>query len=1697
MPWANRMNKIISIFVCLVYLFATNSLFSQTYNNEWINYNQRYFKIPIFKTGLYKIGYQELVQAGVPLNAIQPDNLQLFQRGTELPIYFEGSADGIFNAQDYFIFYAEKNTCKEDSILFYYGNFLANPYHSVINDTAAVFLTWNSSTVNKRYEIFADTNFTNLTPQSYFIKEDVISFNQNYYTGPQNAVGTTDPRYSHGEGLSSIAYLMGQNCEVNFNTSTFVQGISPINFSVVYSGMSNPSINPDHDIQIEYKNSSGNWISLNQFSFDGYKTFKNDLLINETEVENNLPVRIKNLLNPNYEINSTRLGIHYFKISYPSSFNFNNSSEQLFSIPDAINQASSFLNISGFNRNGSNPILIDLTNKKWIITSLQNGTIKGLVPNSINTKKCLLTSYSQLQSVSSIIPVNETGFFTNYSQFATDSAYLIITHPKLMNAASQYASYRSSVAGGSNNVVLASIKDLNDQFAYGVNGNPLAIKNFCSYLISSYPTSPKNLFLIGKSVHVPEQLILSTYSSNQIEQRRINGSYNLVQSLGYPASDNLLTQGITSNLLSPQIATGRISATNDSTVLYYLNKIIQYEAQPKGQSWQKDVLHLVGGNSAYEQNLFSQYMESNAAILRDTLFGGSIYTFKKNGSAPIDLNTNDSIRQIIENGTALITFFGHGAVAGFEQNIDEPSTYNNAPRFPLLISNSCYTGDYHLPATISASEKFVMSSTSGTIGFLATVSTGVTYALNLYTQEFYRNFSWRNYGNTYGNLVKETIKELQNLSFTNTDSIMKITLLEVSLQGDPAVKPIVNNKPDFEIKNQDISIDSETLVDSISVSIRLKNNGKAVNDSIMVQLQRILPNGSVKNYLRLIKSPYNTSTLNFNIDKDIANGIGLNKFFVEVDHYNQVNESNENNNTTSGYINEFIRGADISPVFPYHYAIVPDLDSVILKASTADPLARVTTYRIQLDTNDLFLNPIINTTITSGGGVIKLNVQLLNSDSLVYFWRVSKDTINAVWRESSFQTIQNKKGWSQAQFHQFKNNTYQFVSYNKPLRKFEFKNTVNSIFCRTGAVGNPNPPYLYFNENAYYFNNLQQNVLSCGGARGWSFVLFDSLSGNPIIARKADTLTNGTYLSQYNSCSCREIDQPVFDFSLFNSCGDRNGDTIGYLNRLEEMLNAIPNGTRVLAYTRNTDPTSKYPPSLIQAFRKIGSDSIQLKTDTTNIIISGIKRSVPHLDAKEALSGYFMQTITLTDTFSSNWSSGYILSEIIGPSTKWRSLHWNYTQLNGNTEGTIFLKIIGIKSNGQTDTLAYFPSDSLNILNLENYIDANVYPNIKLIAFEKDNINYVPPQLKKWQVIYDEVPECAINIQKAYSVKQPKVNEGESVLISVAIDNIGNIPFHDSLIVTYWLEDANGGTHPLPNKFKNNFQAGTFFIDSIIVNTLSYPGKNALWIHVNPVNNLFYQTEQFSFNNIIRIPFEVIGDKVNPLLDVTFDGIHILNGDIVSPTPTILISLKDENRFLALNDTSDFSVFIKKPNSIEETKFNFNNDLLFTPAQLPDNSCKIELRPNNLTDGTYQLRVQAKDRSSNLSGSNDYQIQFEVINKSSITELLNYPNPFSTSTRFVFVLTGNKIPETFKIQIMTITGKVVKEIEKEELGTIRIGRNVTEYTWNGKDEFGDPLANGVYLYRVITKINGVDIEKKATSADEYFKNGWGKMVIIR
>ena len=328
----------------------------------------------------------------------------------------------------------------------------------------------------------------------------------------------------------------------------------------------------------------------------------------------------------------------------------------------------------------------------------------------------------------------------------------------------------------------------------------------------------------------------------------------------------------------------------------------------------------------------------------------------------------------------------------------------------------------------------------------------------------------------------------------------------------------------------------------------------------------------------------------------------------------------------------------------------------------------------------------------------------------------------------------------------------------------------------------------------------------------------------------------------------------------------------------------------------------------------------------------------------------------------------------------------------------------------------------------------------------------------------------------------------------------------DSLKVDYWIEDQGHTRHYINYPRQDSLRTGEVLLDTLSISTLGYGGLNGLWITANPrvSGNIQDQEERFYFNNFAERPFTVNEDKTNPILDVTFDGIHILDKDIVSPEPHIVITLDDENKFLLLNedaDTANVQVSLRRPNSatFEPLYYNINGEeqLKWIPASDEKNIFKIEYTPNYKEDGIYTLKVQGKDKSGNFSGDLSYQISFEVINESTITNLFNYPNPFSTKTHFVFTLTGREVPEHLLIQIMTITGKVVKEIDLADQEMLRIGNNKTTYYWDGKDEFGDYLANGVYLYKVTAKLNGENIKHRATTADKAFKKQIGKMYLMR
>jgi len=95
------------LFLFLLYLSTPVS--SQPFGNEWINYSQSYYKVYIYSTGVYRIGYNALLNGGFPVGSINPKNIQVFNKGVEQYVYISGESDNTFDPGDYIEFYGERN----------------------------------------------------------------------------------------------------------------------------------------------------------------------------------------------------------------------------------------------------------------------------------------------------------------------------------------------------------------------------------------------------------------------------------------------------------------------------------------------------------------------------------------------------------------------------------------------------------------------------------------------------------------------------------------------------------------------------------------------------------------------------------------------------------------------------------------------------------------------------------------------------------------------------------------------------------------------------------------------------------------------------------------------------------------------------------------------------------------------------------------------------------------------------------------------------------------------------------------------------------------------------------------------------------------------------------------------------------------------------------------------------------------------------------------------------------------------------------------------------------------------------------------------------------------------------------------------------------------------------------------------------
>ncbi len=1697
--------------------------------NSWINYSQKYYKIKVAKDGIYRVDSTTLAKAGIPLSSVDPRNFQLFFHGQEQYIYVRGQSDGVFNGSkgDYIEFYGQHNTgalindAASDSLLYTCVNpvpnnpitAVPNPYYSMFNDTSTYFLTWGSSPSAYRMAIAAnDTSFSLSTPYPFFMAHSIYTDNSNFCAGARSMVGAgeaiNDPRYTATVGWFYPTINMGSYQQIILvNNPLYVYKNTGAPDAYVKTFFEGQSIwSPvDHEISI-----SPSWPSANYDTiFEGFVPITKTYTIPGNQLLGNVSIKFISKLPPSTSTPSNLTAVSYVYFQYAHTPNLEGGTNYMMYVKDTTGNLKTYFSLNNLLTKDTVRVY-DLTGHNRYMVTQNGASYKVLVPNSGNTKQCYITSDGYVNMVTKLTPAgtNGTGEFTPYTK-AYKSPYIIITHPSLWTEASAYANYR--YAHNHYQVILANVEELYDQFCYGIEKDPMAIRNFCSYIISECPpaNSPIGLFLIGKGIH-----------SNLYRQDSANYNATLVPSFGSPSSDILLTAGLnpkfTGPALEPVIPTGRLAAVTNTDVSNYLDKVMTYESNTPAL-WMKNVVHFAGGASADEQkNLYDCLSDpgySDATIAEDTSFGARVYTFQKTTAAPIQVTLSDSVTNLINNGVSLMTFFGHASGNNFDINLDAPSNYNNVGKYPMILAMACFSGDIFQPvgaAVSSTSEQFVLNS-KGSIGFIAMDDVAEENHLCAYSHRLYTDFCSTMYRQPIGRCMQDAAFNQQS----DWDNLADYMCLEMQLHGDPAIAINGNDSlPDFAVNDSSVSFipaNVTTQLDSFKLQLTVDNLAKAINKPVTVEIDRVFPDDSIKTYTRTFTNIYNRATLYITLPVDKVNGPGLNEFTVKVDPNDQIPHEITKANNNLKNVPLLISSGDIIPVYPYEFAIIPK-DTATLKASTGDPFASAHNYMFQIDTTIYFNSPFLKTQmINAKGGVVRaswknwINTPIkppvfpntLGSpgpihfkDSTVYYWRVRRDTLDMKhypYEVSSFQYIKGKSGWGQSHYFQFDNNQYSYLQQTMKKRIWSFDSAGKTLLVND--YGNPNGDNTKAYATAYY---LDFNIGAYGGCQyvpGLYVAIIDSASLIP-------WSTQNHNLGADNNAS--------------SGCNFPDGKFIYWYNDANAMkglekalIDSVPNGDYIIVY------------SWMEAMFRSWADSTGLQNEliklgANKMNILNARDSVPFIffvkkgnlsTAVTKIGTHSQDTLNYTVNLKNNQYYGSMLTPLIGPAQKWDSISWRQHSLLKTSYDSVRMNVNVIDKSGNASTLMKGVSPAVANMYITS-INAKQYPYLQLSLFTKDAVTHTPSQMNKWQVFYTPVPEVAVNPSIYTSFYADNLSNGDTVRFKTVVQNIGDYPM-DSMLVNAWIVNANNAAHYIPVKKTKKLNPGDTTMISVKYSTYGYNGNNSIWMEVNPENNTLTRPEQYHFNNYVKRSFVAQVDKNNPLLDVTFDGVHILNNDIVSPHPNILIQVTSDNKNLPLdkNDTGNIAIYIRNINSTVAQRLYLSSPsspIQFTPASLPDNKCKILYSPT-LADGTYELSVQAADRSNNISGTNPYKIDFEVITKSAITNVFNYPNPFSTATRFVFTLTGEQLPTYFKIQVITITGKVVREITEAELGPLHIGRNITEYAWDGTDQFGSKLANGIYLYRVITSINGEAIDNMATTktADSYFTKGWGKMYLIR
>jgi hypothetical protein len=696
--------------------FVTQVVISQVQNSvlsqgEW-------FKFSVDTTGVFKIDKNLLQQIGISTNNLNPKKLHIYGNGghllpvlnsdfryndlQETAIYVEGEADGVFNENDFILFYAKGPHDWEVNS----ANQTASHRQNIFSDASYYFITVNDND-GKRIQqknlvtAPATSQITTFNDFTFYEKEEVNLF----------AIGNQ----WFGEGF---------NIE---NTRSFKipfpNALSNANVSVRVRGVSTSSVASSMRVTVNGQDAfTLNYNAVNPSSLTKAVTSERiTSLPNSSEIidismvyDNGGNPAAKTYLDFIEIIGEKQLKANGAQFSFRSFQQANTSGTieytiqnaatifQLWDVSDALQPK-----VIGNESAGANFTFKDVAGslKEYVLLNQSD----FYIPKTIENSKVANQNLHALK----------------------DIEYLVITNEELAGQAQRLADYHQVNSNLTTKVVL--IDKIYNEFSSGSN-DITGVRDFIKNLYTTNSTPDKKL-----------KYVCFFGDSSYDYKDRISGNNNLVPVKLADNSFNLATSYVTDDffvMLEPNegtmqtrhtldVATSRIPVTAISQAKDVVDKILSYYSKETLGDWRNTITLLADDIDEIGEGFMQAGVESisdeikvNKPIFNVNKIYLDAYVQQNSSGGERYPEVNKAITNAIEKGTLIFDYFGHGGEDGFaaERVLDKPQVqaFNNPNTLPLLITVTCDFSRFDNPNRITAGELTLWNKNGGAANMITT-----------------------------------------------------------------------------------------------------------------------------------------------------------------------------------------------------------------------------------------------------------------------------------------------------------------------------------------------------------------------------------------------------------------------------------------------------------------------------------------------------------------------------------------------------------------------------------------------------------------------------------------------------------------------------------------------------------------------------------------------------------------------------------------------------------------------------------------------------------------------------------------------------------------------------------------------------------------------------------------------------------------